>query len=355
MQDFLSSQVADRPVGDWLAALGFLVGGFILGKLVAWFSTNILKRIAAKTKTRLDDIILAFLEKPLVFIVTIAGFRLGADSLELGATATLWIDRTWIVLVVIAVAWAVTRVLDAIVGEYLAPAIEKSESKLDDQLLPILRKGLKLSVWLIAIMIALKNAGYDLGALLAGLGIGGVAVALAAKDTLSNFFGSVAVFIDRPFAINDRIKVAGFDGNVTDIGIRTSRLKTLDGRIVTIPNAIFAASPIENVSAEPSAKVTATLDLAVANGAAGAARAVGAARRALEGVGGLAEGSLAGITSISENGFRLTYVFFVAKEALYMDTVSAAHLSVLAALESEGLALAAPARVTLVAEKGARA
>ncbi|MEI6876124.1 MAG: mechanosensitive ion channel family protein, partial [Spirochaetota bacterium] len=345
---FLSINVGDRPLSLWLTGLAWVLGGFVVGKLVAWLSANVLKRLAAKTSTRIDDIVLAFIEKPLVFIVTIAGFRFGADAVDLNPTVDAWVDKLWFVLVAIAAAWAVARVLDAIIEEYLIPFAEKTEGTLDDQLLPILRKGLKLVVWIVALLIALKNAGYDVGALLAGLGIGGVAVALAAKDTLSNFFGSVAVFIDRPFRINDRIKVSGFDGNVVEIGIRTSRLKTLDGRTVTMPNAIFAASPIENVSSEPSTKLVATLDLAHGAGAAGTERAIAAIKAALEGLPGLDGGSLVGLTSIGEAGIRLSYIFFVKKGVPYLDTVSATHLAALRAVEAEGLVLAAPARVSLI-------
>jgi MscS family membrane protein len=347
MQEFLSMEIAGRSASAWIIAVAWILGGFLSGKIVAWFSSSVLKRFAAKTRTRLDDLLLAFIEKPFVFIITLTAIRLSVDSLDFHDTVLVWIDKVFLVLIAAAVAWAVSRVLDTIIEEYFIPLVNKSEGTLDDQLLPIIRKGVKIAVWSVALLIALKNAGYDVGALLAGLGIGGVAVALAAKDTLSNFFGSVAVFIDRPFHINDRIKVSGFDGNVVEIGIRTSRLKTLDGRIVTLPNAIFAASPIENVSSEPSAKVSATVDLAHSVGSGGAGRASLAIKEALSSVPGLAEGSMAGVSGINEFGIRVSYFFFVEKTSPYAERVSAAHLAVLKALEAEGIPLALSQRVTI--------
>jgi MscS family membrane protein len=115
-----------------------------------------------------------------------------------------------------------------------------------------------------AIIIGLNNAGYDVAALIAGLGIGGLALAMAAKDTVSNVFGGFTIFTDQPFKINDRIKIAGFDGTVVEIGVRSTRLKNLEGRIVTIPNAKFADAPVENVSLEPSRKVKLDLGLTYA-------------------------------------------------------------------------------------------
>lgn len=107
-------------------------------------------------------------------------------------------------------------------------------------------------------IVALNNAGYDVGALIAGLGIGGLALAMAARDTVSNVFGGFTIFTDRPFTLNDRIKVSGFDGTVDEIGIRSTRLRTLAGTLVTIPNSTFSESAVENVSAEPSRKVVMT-------------------------------------------------------------------------------------------------
>jgi MscS family membrane protein len=150
---------------------------------------------------------------------------------------------------------------DALVKEYLAPRVSGTDSDLDDQLLPIARKGVKVTVWAIAIVVGLNNAGYDVGALIAGLGLGGLAFAMAAKDSVANLFGGFTVFTDKPFTIHDRIVVNGFDGTVEEIGIRSTRLKTLAGRIVTIPNAVFANEAIENISSEPGRKITVDLGL----------------------------------------------------------------------------------------------
>ena len=340
MEDFLNATLAGLPVGRWLGAAAWVLGGFFFGRILSWFSRNVLMRISAKTKTKIDDIILAFAGKPLVFIVTLAGLRFGSDLLGLPGKAGEWVDKGYTILVVLAVAWALVRIADAVIAEYLVPYVEKTESSVDDQLVPIIRKIVNATLWFAAILIALTNAGYDVGAIVAGLGIGGVAVALAAKDTLSNFFGSVAIFIDRPFRINDRIKVGGYDGTVTEIGLRTSRLRTLDGRVVTMPNSTFSESPIENVSSEPSNKITSTVDIHLTAGSAGMARAIRAVKEALAAQPGLTGEANAGISAFSDIGIRLTYVFYVRKDAPWLDTVSSAHLAVLSALEAEGLSIA---------------
>ena len=98
-------------------------------------------------------------------------------------------------------------------------------------------------IWIIGIIVALNNAGYDVMALIAGLGIGGLALAMAAKDTVANVFGGFTIFTDRPFSMGDRIVISGFDGTVKEIGIRSTRLQTLAGREVSIPNSKLCRFP----------------------------------------------------------------------------------------------------------------
>jgi len=155
----------------------------------------------------------------------------------------------------------VVRLVDALIVEYLTPLVKKTDADLDDQLLPIVRKSLKAVIWTVAIVVGLNNAGYDVGALIAGLGLGGLAFAMAAKDSVSNLFGGITVFTDKPFKMNERIQIDGYDGTIVDIGLRSTKLKTLAGRIVTIPNHKFTDSYIENVTSEPSRKMSVTLGL----------------------------------------------------------------------------------------------
>ncbi|MBL8968398.1 MAG: mechanosensitive ion channel family protein [Spirochaetaceae bacterium] len=351
MFSFLESSSSAPPAELWLGALAYVFGGILAGLFVSKVASRILKKLSSKTKNRVDDIVLAVTEKPLVFILTIAGFRLGIEHLSLEKSADAFVDKAYYILVAIAVAWVITRIADAIIQEYVVPAVEKTEGDLDDQLLPIVRKAIKVIVWGIALLMGFKNAGYDVGAIMAGFGIGGAAIAFAAKDTLSNFFGSVAVFVDKPFKIGDRIKIAGVDGSVVDIGIRTSRIKTLDNRIVTIPNSTFASSPIENVSSEPSTKVVEVLELSYANEPALMERALGSLRAI--GHESIEESPLAGVSGFTETAIKVTFVFYVKKGADYLATLDAVNGAALRALRAEGVEFAAARRVLVANTEGA--
>ena len=321
------------PAEKWFMAIAYIVGGFLVGIVASWIFKNIFRRIFAKTKTRLDDILLAAVAKPIVAIIVFIGIRMGIDVLTLDPGVAPWVDKAITILIAGAVAWAFAKLLDGLMEEYLVPYVRKTEGDLDDQLLPILRKAASI------------------GAILAGLGIGGVAIALAAKDTLSNFFGSVAVFVDRPFKLNDRVKVAGFDGYIVEIGIRTSRLKTLDNRIVTLPNSLFTAGAIENVSSEPAAKVAKVIQLDTAVGYEGTLRAIAILREIGESAPGIAPGTVVSLMDFGESSFDVTFIFFIAKDADYFGTINAVNLEVLRRLEEAKLPLAFPTRV-IVERKG---
>jgi MscS family membrane protein len=261
INEFLAQVFYGNSIQDWAIAFVIMAGTLLFAKIVYLIFSKILKRISMRAGSRLLEIMVDMIEEPVVFGLIAAGFWFGINTLTLPAALDGWIGRVFQVLIVLAIGWLVARLLDALLKEYLKPLTAKSETNLDDQLMPVLRTGMKVIVWGLTIVIALNNAGYDVAALLAGLGIGGLAMAMAAKDTVSNVFGGVTIFTDQPFTIHDRIRASGFDGIVEEIGVRSTRIRTFDGTLVTIPNSAFADSPVENVSAEPSRKVKTNLGL----------------------------------------------------------------------------------------------
>ena len=261
MQGILTKTFYGNTVQQWLIASGIIIAALIIGKTVYWISGHYIKRITSKTKTKLDDILVDMFEEPVVLILVTLGGWIALNTLNFSEKASLALNNFFQAVIILTIAWLIVRFFDALCEEYIVPLTEKTETDLDDQLLPIIRKGSKFAVWAVAIIIALNNAGYNVGALIAGLGIGGIALAMAAKDTISNIFGGLTIYTDRPFKIKDRIQINGFDGRVTEIGLRSTKIQTLMGRIVTIPNAKFAETEIENVSKEPTRKVTVNLGL----------------------------------------------------------------------------------------------
>jgi len=261
MSDFLTKTFYGNTIAECLVALLIIIGSFIIAKALFWVSSNILKKITKKTKTQLDDIIVDKVEEPVIMAVLLGGFWFGLHYLTLSDGFANFLDKAFYVAITFDVSWLVVRLVDAVIVEYLTPLVKKTDANLDDQLLPIIRKSLKAVIWIVAVVVGLNNAGYDVGALIAGLGLGGLAFAMAAKDSVANLFGGVTVFMDKPFKIGDRIQIDGYDGNIVDMGLRSTKLKTLAGRLVTIPNKNFTEKYIENVTSEPNRKMSLTLGL----------------------------------------------------------------------------------------------
>lgn len=331
-----------NTIAEWGITLLIIIGAFVAGKLLYWFTTNVARRVTARTKSNLDDLIIDMIEEPIVFALTAAGIWLGLHQLNLPEKADGWIDQGVQFLIVLMVTWLVARLLDALYREYLVPLAEKSETDLDDQLLPIVSRATKLAVWSLGIIVALNNAGYNIGALLAGLGIGGLALAMAAKDTVSNVFGGVTIFTDQPFVINERIKIEGFDGVVKEIGMRSTRLETREGRLVTIPNATFAENPVENVSREVSRRVVLDLGLTYDTSPEQMRRALGIVEAIIDENPNLEEQRLVSFDTFGDFALNIHVRYYIKKGADIWPTKSEVSLAILERFAEAGLEMAFP-------------
>lgn len=259
--DWAETMWGTNSIYNWVVSFCILFGAVVVGKILYMVIGRFVKKLASKTKSSLDDILVDQLEEPVVYGIVILGFYWGFNRLHFSENIDSFFANMFIIIFILNVTWLVARVIQSLIDEYVVPYVEKSESDFDDQLLPIARKTANVILWTFGILIALSNSGFDVGALIAGLGIGGLALALAAQDTVKNIFGGVMVFLDKPFTINDRIKVNGMDGFVEEIGVRSTRLRTLEGRVITVPNGQFSDNAVENVTLEPTRKVVVNLGL----------------------------------------------------------------------------------------------
>ena len=156
--------------------------------------------------------------------------------------------------------WAAYRLVD-LIGAYLVQAAARTESRFDDILVPMVRRSLKIVVLAIGVIFILDNLDVDIWGLLAGVGIGGVAVALAAKDTVENLFGSVTVLTDRPFQIGDWVKIGDVEGSVEELGFRSTRIRTFYNSLITVPNAKMTTAVIDNMGRRRYRRVKCSLGI----------------------------------------------------------------------------------------------
>ena len=244
-----------NEVWRYLIFIGVIISTFIIGKILNFIIKNLFKKFASKTETKFDDIIVETISPPLILFVSIFGFHLGYTFLQLSEGALKIFSRITDLLVIVGITWLIMRFLDALVENYIAPFTSRTESDLDDHLVPIIRKLLKGLIFVIAVLMILSEFGYNVTSILAGLGIGGLAFALAAQNMLANLFGGLTIFTDQPFKIGDRVRINNYDGFIRKIELRTSALETVDGTQVIIPNSKFTDGFIENVTREPARKV----------------------------------------------------------------------------------------------------
>ena len=342
ISDFLTNTYYGNTAQEWLIAFLIILGFVIAAKIVYIIFGKVFKKLASKTKTKLDDIIVDMFEEPAVFALGVWGAWYGLSRLTFSESTLNWISSVFDGLIIFIIAWFVTRLFDALVKEYLVPLTEQSDTDLDDQLLPIVRKGTKAIVWIIAIIIALNNAGYNVGALHAGLGIGGLALAMAAKDTVANIFGGFTILTDKPFKIKDRIQINGFDGVVEEIGIRSTRIRTLAGRLVTIPNMKFSEGAVENVSMEPSRKVVLNLGLTYDTTAKQMEKAIEILKNIAKKNKNVGEKVLVSFNAFGDFAMNILFIYYIKSGADILQTQTEMDMEILKQFNKNKLEFAFP-------------
>ncbi|KAA3657787.1 MAG: mechanosensitive ion channel family protein [Calditrichaeota bacterium] len=267
----LEKLIQELPAWSQTGFLGFalwqLIGlflvlliGFLLRKLVEYFLDKSASRLEKHTKTTWDDLVIRSAAKPAGLFVLTAFFMTAYTNLQLGVTLNQYIRIVLIVMLYSSIIWMIYRMID-VLENYLTRITSTTESKLDDQLVPLIRKTLKVFVVIMGTIFILQNLEVDVASLLAGLGIGGLAVALAARDTLANFFGSVTIFIDKPFQVGDWVVTGGIEGTVEEVGFRSTRIRTFHNSLVSVPNAKIADSAVDNMGLREYRRLKALLGL----------------------------------------------------------------------------------------------
>jgi MscS family membrane protein len=211
---------------------------------------NWLRRRINRTEVQWDDDVVELAPQPISVFLRLVLWYAAAVVLALPQSPNnvrLWILTGLELALWVSVIYVLFAMID-VVSRVLHRAASRTETVLDDQLSPLVRKGLKVLTAAIFLVLFVQNMGIEVGSLLASIGIGGLALALAAKDTVANYFGSVLIFIDQPFQIGEIIEIDGTEGVVEEVRFRSTLVRQFDKALVTIPNQTFINSPITNFS-----------------------------------------------------------------------------------------------------------
>ncbi|MBW2267157.1 MAG: mechanosensitive ion channel family protein [Deltaproteobacteria bacterium] len=246
---FFRSELLNIQLWQWLALLTLLVLAYALSWVVVRLGlVTLVRPFTARTDTDLDNRLLELTAGPLRLAVAVTFFALGVLSLGLAPPAARFFGSIEKIFFVVSVTWLLLRLVD-VFGQLTEQRMLRRGQASALSLVPLGRKGLKLAVVVLAGLAALDSFGFDVTALIAGLGVGGLAVALAAQKTIENLFGGATLLADRPVQVGDFCRFGDRVGTVEEIGLRSTRVRTIDRTIVTVPNAEFSTLQLENFAA----------------------------------------------------------------------------------------------------------
>jgi MscS family membrane protein len=242
------------------AQVGIALGAISLALLLRWLVLVLLAKFAALVRRsghELDQKLLGLTRRAASYVLVLAGLFVALSSLYLPAHPTDWHTLAWrgyLTLAIAASALLLYNVIDTLLT--FAAGSKRSHAALfDRQILPLFRDILKVVLLVLAVAALVQNWGYDATTLLAGVGIGGLAVAFAAQDTIANVFGSLVIYTDRPFRVGDWVEIGDVEGTVEEIGIRSTRIRCFDRSIISVPNKSVSGTYIQNNSAMTSRRI----------------------------------------------------------------------------------------------------
>jgi MscS family membrane protein len=251
-ENILGYQLVGNEVWRIGVVFCILLAAFVVGKIVSYIMTRGARKLEeAGEAINLAKLVLRSASGPVTLLIFTGGLNVSFLFLQMSEHVRSTADTLIQLMISVSIAYFLYRLVD-VAEYYLNRYAESTESTLDDMLVPLIRKTVRVVIVIIVgLYIAESVSGKPMSTIIAGLGLGGLAFALAAQDTIKNFFGSIMILLDKPFAVGDRISIEGFDGPVEEVGFRSTKVRTLTGHIVTIPNDKMASSTVENVGRRP--------------------------------------------------------------------------------------------------------
>ncbi len=242
---------------EYLFALFIFVMFVILSKIAIFIISRVLMNLAKKTKTEVDDLILETLKKPVSTILILIGVLIAVNIITLPAIVNKALPGIIDTIIIIIVTIAIIRIFKIILHSWGESLAKKTKSKIDDQLVKLADNFITAIIWILAFVFALNTWGVAIGPLLAGIGIGGVAIAFALQNTLGNIFGGISIILDKSVNVGDLVNLTGgVSGKIMKIGLRSTKLKTFDNEMLVVPNSKLADEVIHNVAMpEPKSRV----------------------------------------------------------------------------------------------------
>jgi MscS family membrane protein len=245
---------------QWLGLLAVILLGVIVDRVVSVVAFTVVRRVFLRILPKADVDSMRSAVRPVGILAMAIVFRAGLDPLGLTGRILSILDVAVSFLAASGAVWAAYRLID-ILSAYFTTRAEATDTKLDDLLVPLVRKSLKVFIVAFGLVFIADNLNIDISSLLAGLGLGGLAFALAAQDLVKNLFGSLTVLMDRPFQVGDWVVIGSQEGMVEEVGFRSTRIRTFYNSLITMPNATLISTAVDNYGARRYRRWNATLSV----------------------------------------------------------------------------------------------
>lgn len=243
-----------EPLWKYVASLIYILLAFYAAKLIHFVARVWLKKITPQSKAGFNELLLDLLHGPVKVVVFVVLLNIGLNIFDWSPRMRLYLSKALILVVAAALTYLAIKVLDLLLNIWKGRHAREADRKFNDQLFSVIRISLNSFVVVIAVLVTAQNMNIDITAAIASLSIGGLAVGLAAQDTLANVFGAVAVFVDKPFRVGDQIKLDGAEGVVETVGLRSTRVRSPDGHLIAVPNKTMGNATITNITQRPNIK-----------------------------------------------------------------------------------------------------
>lgn len=324
-----------------------ILGAIIIVKLLSLLGKKVIKPFVTGTDNHLDDVIFYSLEAPVKFAIILLGIWIAIHRLVYPDSFVKVVDNAYSILIVLDITWFFGRLFSSLLQVYWG----KQSNGQANKMMPIIKRTILVIVWLIGIVMALSNVGVNISALLGTLGIGGIAFALAAQDTVKNVFGAFTILTDKPFSIGDTIRVDSYEGTVVDVGVRSTKIMNYDKRIITFPNYKITDTSIVNISSEPMRRVVLNLGLTYDTTSEKMKEALELLKsipKRVENVSSNPSDIVAVFTEYSDSALVIMYIYFIEKQGDILGVTSNMNMEILAAFNKAGLNLAFPTRTVYI-------
>jgi MscS family membrane protein len=326
--------------------------GALVGRSLSFLYKRQLKQAVEATETELDDVIFYSLGRPVIALGVVLAIAIGRVVLTPVEPLASVLAVSVEIPVVICLAWISVRLTDGLIETYVMEYADETESRLDDELVPIASRIVNIAIVSIAGVVILDSIGYDVTAVIASLGVGGIAVAFASRKTMADVFGGAHILAAKPFMVDDIVDIDGTAGTVEDIGLRTTRIRDFDGRVVTVPNSTVASAEVKNITSEATRRVQTFIALPYGTTPGEMGEALSLLEDAMKDVDGVdPSGTGAWFWDYTESGLEIRADYYIEALDRWKEVRNAVNIEIQRALADHGFEVAVPTRTVRVDDR----